>query len=256
MMRAFRDKSLIIRRAIEERKSRNKLRSNIKLWTELSEYLVKTKSTGCSYSDYWQLYKYVRRRKPVEILECGTGVTTLVMAFALAENELEGHPRGRVTSMEEEEQYLTLAIDLLPLGLEPYVEFILSPTIEDSYSIYRGIRYRDLPQRPYDFVFVDGPRYLSATDNAVTFDLDLITVLMGAEHPVAAIIDKRVSTCYVLQKILGPDRVTYSATHHLGFVKPSTARDLRTIDTKTPSKAFADSFRIFGNCELHLKLYK
>ena len=55
----------------------------------------------------------------------------------------------------------------------------------------------------YDFVFVDGPDYKSPVDGSVTFDADLINVLQSSTNPVAAIIDKRVSTVFVLQQVLG-----------------------------------------------------
>lgn len=65
------------------------LRKNAELWAALKEYLKKSESTGCGYIDYAFLYKTIRSAKPVEILECGTGVSTLIIAHALMENEKE-----------------------------------------------------------------------------------------------------------------------------------------------------------------------
>ena len=64
-----------------------------RLWKELAEYNKKTESTGCSYTDYFFLYRLIRKHKPTQVLECGTGVTTLVIAYALNQNEL-GTGRG------------------------------------------------------------------------------------------------------------------------------------------------------------------
>jgi len=63
------------------------LKRHEQLWQEINNYQNKTKSTGCSFIDYWELYKTVRSRKPKEILECGPGVSTLIMSYALMENE-------------------------------------------------------------------------------------------------------------------------------------------------------------------------
>ena len=39
------------------------------------------------------------------------------------------------------------------------VDFCLSDTVEDYFSLFRGMRYRDVPDRPYEFIFIDGPKY-------------------------------------------------------------------------------------------------
>ena len=53
--------------------SKYKLKINKDLWEVLEKYIEKSKSTGCSYIDYRELYYYIRQNKPKEILECGTG---------------------------------------------------------------------------------------------------------------------------------------------------------------------------------------
>ncbi|MBI2047577.1 MAG: hypothetical protein HYT27_00400 [Parcubacteria group bacterium] len=68
--------------------ARKKLKKNVGLWNVLQKYIKNTSSTGCSYSDYWVLYNYIKKHKPAEVLECGTGVSTIVMAYAMSENEL------------------------------------------------------------------------------------------------------------------------------------------------------------------------
>ena len=223
--------------------ARIKIKRNKVLWNNLQEYLAKTKSTGCGYIDYWYLYQYIRDNKPVEILECGTGVTTVVIATALMELESQGHGVGRITSMDSHKEYLDMSRALLPEHLRKYVDFNLSDVTEDFFSIYRGVRYKSIPTREYDFVFIDGPDYKSPLDGMLTFDFDFLYVLQQSKTPVAGMVDKRVSTCYVLQQLLGLDRVKYDPVAHLGFIKPSTKTDLLTIDTITPSLTFSDSYR-------------
>src|SRR5262245_2042846 len=69
-------------RALLDRLARRRIVRNERLNGELQAYLSRSGSTGCNYLDYWELYKAVRERKPREILECGTGVSTVVLAVA------------------------------------------------------------------------------------------------------------------------------------------------------------------------------
>ena len=55
----------------------------------MTEAAAGTAVTGASYSDYLTLYEQVKSFKPKEILECGTGITTVVLAQALLENARE-----------------------------------------------------------------------------------------------------------------------------------------------------------------------
>ena len=88
-MAYLRSKLEILLRKIAQIKAKRLLRRNDGLWNALQAYLQETKSTGCGYIDYAYLYQMIRSTKPVEVLECGTGVSTLVIAHALMENESE-----------------------------------------------------------------------------------------------------------------------------------------------------------------------
>jgi len=249
-------KFFVILRYFIEKKNTKLLRNNKGLWDELNNYLNKSKSTGCNISDYWEIYKYVRKNKPKEILECGTGVSTVVMAYALIENEKEGF-HGRITSMESINKYLLMAKKLLPINMNKYVEFVLSPVVEDNYALFRGMRYEKIPKdRNYDFVYVDGPSYFCPKDGSVTFDYDLLHVIKHSNTKVSAIVDKRVSSCYVFQKVLGKEKVKYNAISHLGFIGPCNKFDLLNFDKITPSSVFSSSFKLFNNSVLDFKLIK
>ncbi len=239
-------------RKISQIRSRRTLQHNTELWTALQDYLKKTDSTGCGYIDYACLYQTIRKSRPVEILECGTGVSTLIIAHALMENEKETGIIGHVTSMEEHAEWLEMSRQLLPSQSTKHVSFELSHTVEDRYSLFRGVRYASIPDKPYDFVFVDGPKYESPLDGGATFDFDFIHVLRNAEKPVGCLIDKRLSTVFVLQQLLGSDRVKYSAIAGLGYVQPCTKSDLGTIATSISSSNFAGSLRVFGNSRLSI----
>lgn len=208
-----------------ERRARIKLQKMPKLYAMLERYIEASKSTGCSWSDYLELYRYVRAYRPKEILECGTGVSTIVLAYALEENEKEGSPRGRITSMEELSEYFELAKRLFPKEYAHFVDFRLSPAVEDKYLFFAGMRYKDIPERAYDFVFVDGPDYMPHPPVQL-FDLDYLYVLERSDIPVGAMVDTRTSSCFVFHTVLG-DRFRYNYVKKIGYVLPSTKKDLR-----------------------------
>jgi len=225
------------------------LKKNKGLWDTLADYLEKTKSTGCSYSDYWILYDYIIKNKPKEILECGTGVTTIVMSYALMENYKSGYGKGNITSIENLPEYLDKATELLPKELEPYVNLIYRKKTEYYHSIFRGVGYKDIPEIKYDLVFIDGPGTTAPTDGTRSFNFDFLNVLKRSSQPVYGIIDKRLGTCYVLQKILGKDIVKYDPKLNLGFIGPCSKKNIKT---NISSKSFNHSLNIFSKNELNL----
>ena len=226
------------------------LKKNQALWDSLQIYLAKTESTGCGYIDYAELYKAVKNSSVKEVLELGSGVTTLIIAHALMENHLEFGVLGRVTSMEEDEIWFNMSKKLLPVKYMPYVDFVCSETADDYYSLFRGVKYLNTPQRKYDFVFVYGPKYISKIDYAPTFDYDFIDVLKRSVSPVSGLVDKRLSTVFVLQQILGHKKVIYCSIKGLGFILPVTKNDLGNLSKKIDSTNFMKSFRFFRRTKL------
>ena len=235
-------------KSIYDRRALQKLKNKAELYQMLTDYIKQSESTGCSYSDYWTLYNAIRENQTSEILECGTGVSTIVMAYALMEKGRQSKVSGRITSMEDVDAWYQKAQKLIPEKLRPYIEIIHSPKVEYCHSIFRGVGYQDIPQRAYEFVFVDGPETTAPSDGTLAFDFDFINVVTRAEQPVSAILDKRVATCYVFQKLFGIDKVKFDARCDLCFVGPVTKADLKS---KIGGGAFMHTFRIFGNSELN-----
>lgn len=211
-----------------EERAKKELQSHALLWNALAAYREKSPSTGCSFSDFLILYTYVRQHKPKEILECGTGVSTIILAHALLENEKETGIAGRVTSMEENEGYYKSAVPLLPPHLTRYIDMVLSPTVEDVYGVFRGIRYADIPDRPYDFVFVDGPDTCGQTKVQHTSDLDFIKIVSQSDMPVCGVVDQRIGTCLVYHALFG-EKFRYDYVRKMGFVGPCTRHDLDSM---------------------------
>lgn len=206
------------------------LKKNDEFWTFLCSYQEKTSSTGCSFIDYLAIYSYIREKKPTEVLECSTGVSTIVMGYAMMENEKDTGVVGRITSMEESSKYYNLACQLLPPCLDKYVEILLSPRVEAYYYLFRGMKYENVPEREYDFVFIDGPYTKTCSDGQKTFDFDFIDVLAKSKKSISAIVDCRLSTCYVLKKILSKGKFRYDNIRSMGYVNSCTKDDMRTTN--------------------------
>ncbi len=235
-------------------RAKKMLQKNHSLWRTLDDYTKRSDSTGCAYSDYAVLYNHIRKTKPQEVLECGTGVSTIIMAYAMMENEREGNSRGRITSMEESEKWHRLAQELLPEELKPYVEIVLSSPEEDYHAFFRGTRYAHIPDRQYEFVFIDGPYSRSPKDGTPTFDFDFIRVVARSKGSVCGIIDMRHSTCYVLQEVFGPKKFKYDYVRNLGFIGPVRKEDIRDAGT-IAGVPVARPFRLYRFFKKELKSY-
>lgn len=147
---------------------------------------------------YKALYLWVREHKPLEVLECGTGKSTIAIAMALASNGV-----GRVTSIEESEKWFIMAKRLLPPVFEPFVEIIHS----DVTKYKHGYRYERTPLRPYDFVFVDGPQRQP--------NFDILYLMDNGFTSFETYIDKRTGTVEALQKVLGEERISLEKKKYL-----------------------------------------
>ena len=171
----------------------------------------------------------MKRHKPQAVLECGTGFSTVVIAQALRENEEEfGIHNWRLVSMEENTHYHEAAVKSLPLPLknDARLEIVLSEAVEDTYEFFRGVRYREVPKGMYDFVFVDGPDLMvSPANQPLTFNYDFVKLVSESDHPIGALIDTRVSTCFVYS-LLFPEKFRYDYLRKVGIVEPVTKKDL------------------------------
>lgn len=97
-----------------ERRAEQQIKRHAVLCGYLEHYRRTSPSPGCSYADYSLLYRYVKNHKPREVLECGTGFSTVVILQALRENEEEYGIKGRLVSMEENRDYYEAAVKSLP----------------------------------------------------------------------------------------------------------------------------------------------
>ena len=118
---------------------------------------------GIPYVDQWSacadflelIVDHVLQAKPATLLECGSGLTTLVLARAC---QLNG--TGHLYSLENGEQYAQRSRDVLEFyGLSDYVTVLHAPLI--NYSInqqnYQWYSLAALSAAKVDLFIIDGP---------------------------------------------------------------------------------------------------
>lgn len=110
----------------------------------------------------WWLYRYVSVAKPINIVELGSGVSTVVIASALKKNG-----SGKLISYESDTVYYEKTKKLVfDSGLQEYVNLIYAPLEKidldgELYNWY-SVSLEDFNNKEdgqaVDFLFVDGPR--------------------------------------------------------------------------------------------------
>ncbi|TAL19587.1 class I SAM-dependent methyltransferase [Patescibacteria group bacterium] len=150
------------------------------------------------WSKYYILYKIVRKLKPRFVLECGSGISTAIIISALRENG-----GGLLVSLDESPEYGNVVRDIVGSEVETHI----SPSVEATYEGLTGTKYAQIPDYPYDFIFVDGPQ-------TQTVDLDAFYVL--EKNPIAKVlIDCRVATVRALKQRFGG---LFNPWVNLGFI--------------------------------------
>ncbi len=134
------------------------------------------------YAKFFIIYRTVRKLKPKYILECGCGVSTPIIARAIKKN---GY--GTLISMEQYESFAKVVSEIVGAS----VQMNVSDVEETVYNGISGTKYKNIPDYPYDLIFVDGP---------TTKTVDLDTFYLLEKHPNAKVlIDCRVPTIRALQ---------------------------------------------------------
>jgi hypothetical protein len=103
------------------------------------------------------LYEYIVQLKPQEILELGPGLSTLVICLAI--DELRAADRTYAPRFLGIEEHLVWVAHLESgddARLLEHVTIAIHPTTSGDGAAW----YLDIPRRPYDFVFVDGPDHV------------------------------------------------------------------------------------------------
>lgn len=102
------------------------------------------------------LIKTIQTKKPVTILELGSGRTTLIAAAYLKQHSLQ----GKIISVDSDKEYLEQCRYFALLnGVESYIQFVHAPITkqvinEKAYNWYNADM---LPKEKFDVLVIDGP---------------------------------------------------------------------------------------------------
>ena len=213
-------------RKLNEISARKKIRNHKILWGHLGSLVTLSQSTGCEFPDYLELYDTVIRQKPKYILELGSGISSCVIASALKELGDEAGHEAFFVSMEEDPYYHDHIQDIFPHELKPYVTFIRSDRKEKMYGDLIGCYYENIPDHPYDFVFIDGPTLRTSSTAPKCFNGDFINIAKKSNHSIFGILDQRIGTFWALRKLMPNARIRYHPIKKLTFIKTSVSSTL------------------------------
>ena len=168
------------------------------------------------------------------MLECGTGMSTWFIADAMEKNYKENDVKGKLISMEHIEKWHEHAVGIFPDALSEYAEILYSPIKYIGIGPVYGSSYEEIPDHPYDIVYVDGPDTMVSNNQGETdycANLDFVNVVMVSKKPISAVIDNRVRTVLSYGLLFGPDKVSYNRCWKLGFVEEVTKKDMSIFNS-------------------------
>tara|TARA_Y100001936_G_scaffold178947_1_gene175780 strand:- start:27515 stop:28291 length:777 start_codon:yes stop_codon:yes gene_type:complete len=200
------------------------------LYEIINVMLAKSQSTGAEFSDYLHLYNFINRTNPKHILECGSGVTTAVIAYSIEINHQNDKSyQGHLVTMEEDPFYYEQIKSIFPDNLNKHVTFIHSERVETSYDGHLGSSYSKIPPAPYDFMFIDGPtdrKYFADLNYPKCFNADIINLISSGNETIEAFLDQRIHTLTALKKLLPHNRITYNPITKLSHIYPLSTNDI------------------------------
>lgn len=217
---------------IIEKRSKKKVIKKIPL---IKEVIEKSKSTGISYTDIWSLYSDIRLLKPKCLIECGPGVSTYVIGFAMYENYLENNLEAEMFCLEDQEFYFNDVKKFIYPKFKNKTNLILTKTTEKVYGCFIGMGYEKIPKKNYDYIFIDGPSNFSKKYQTKTFNFDLLEIIELSELTINGMIDERISTSYVYSQIF-KDKIKYNLFKNLTYIRNVNKKNLQTLRVKILEK--------------------
>tara|TARA_X000001036_G_scaffold422237_1_gene444991 strand:- start:3592 stop:4365 length:774 start_codon:yes stop_codon:yes gene_type:complete len=197
------------------------------------DYMKNSDTHGLSKVDYVMLHSYIRKYKPINILEFGSGMSSVIIADALHMNSNLDGSNGSLTTIENDKDWFNLNKKLFPEYLIKYVDQQLSKIVEKRYDFLVGNCYENIPDKDYDFIFIDGPStYFYNGDKKIeSITLDFINVLKKSDKPISALIDYRLRTCMVYSLLLTKKNIIFYKLVNLGFFDSVSKKDLLKSDS-------------------------
>ena len=209
------------------------------LFKEITKYRKKSSSTGTKYTTLYMIIKEIRKLKPKNILECGTGLSTIVICHIIRKINYNESYKPIFISMENHKDWYNHAIKILPEKYKDLVKITLSPRKEFKYNFFRGYGYSSIPNYAYDFCFIDGPDYVD--DKGSSFDFDIVNIFLKSKiKNIRGVVDTRVTTCFAIQTLFGSDSLKYYS-----YKRASKFNISNILVKKVESKNFINSYNGF-----------
>jgi len=167
------------------------------VWDFITKVAHYHKSTGCNIGLMYVLWNYIEKNTPQYFIECGTGVSTHLIAEAMNRFCYKKYNGDiKLVSMEGSPKWYQEALRH-PIAYD-FVDIVLSPIQTTEYGMFISRGYEKIPEYPYDTMFVDGPCQDTYTN------LDVLRVASRIDNNIVAIIDSRIQTILALLLLYGP----------------------------------------------------
>ena len=165
---------------------------------KLRVYRENSKTTGTQWITLLFAVNDIFKYRPTNILESGTGSSTLVLAEAVRRiQKYDSTYQAKITSMESQKQWYQIAKDALPLEYSDIVQIVYGPRERFELSLFRGYAHQNIPDRPYDYFLLDGPSF--EDDCGTSFCADVLFIAQQSfKKTLRGTIDGRTSSalCY------------------------------------------------------------
>jgi predicted O-methyltransferase YrrM len=216
-----------------------------KLYCEILEFKRNDISKHASWITIYYVYYYIIKKKPKNILELGSGLSTLVILNAINYvRNIDSRYTPKFISMENNKKYLINTKKKIAKKYRSQVNLVLSKTIKDNFLIFSGYRYAKLPQIRYDFIFVDGPNYKDK--NGMSCSFDIVYILKNISKKFYCIIDKRTATTYIMQKLIGNKSIKLSKINRISFLKVNYKNLKNSLNSNQFKKDFFNNIEFKG----------
>jgi len=194
----------------------------------------KAEFIGCSLVDYAYLHYFIKQTKPQYYLELGSGISTQIIAKAMDDYCYDFYDGNiKLISMEESQKWWDKITESYPDRYKKFTEIIRSDGIYYEFAWLHGFVYKDIPDYPYDSVFIDGPLIANKTCG-----MDYLKLITTSKNPISALIDGRLLTVMAIQSMLGIKTVVRFGDFH--YVKPTSKYDFFVCDQDDYKKSGGD----------------
>ena len=126
----------------------------------------------------------------------------------------------KLISMEHDEKWYDFQKKKVPERFKNFVNITHSPQDLYQYSFIVGTTYKDIPDIPYDFVFVDWPKSTFDSKGLPRIcNMSYIQILEKSEKQVSGLIDKRYNTVLAYNTMLTPGSVKFNRAWACGVIE-------------------------------------